>query len=712
SGPPLVPLRRAMSEVRAAAALAPARPAYMAGLRAALATVVPLAIDHAFQLGGGTWMSLAGFSGALADKGGPYRTRASTLATLTVVGGAAAGLGGAAGSSLLLAIPLTFIVALACSLGRAYGESGVSVGISVLNIYVISLAYPATSAADALSRSGFVLVGGIWAMLIALVLWPLRPYRPVRLAVAGAYRAVADYAEEVSAWLRTGVPPGPARVRTALETARAALATVRRGRPGESARGERLLVLGEIADQVFGHLFGLSDIVETLPNDGRERAVQETLATTTAAVARTQRAIASGIEAETGDALPSVTWRGDPVRAVLSAADDPIRVEARTQYEHAAHLLDRLAQYSGVAAATTAGLNAGHPLPALERPLEVEDPEIRVPMLAPLRAVLSRESVVLQFAVRVGLVTAAAVALTAALGLKRGYWVTITAVIILQPYAGATSRRALQRVLGTILGGALTAGLAALFQDPLAILGLAFVFSAVSVALLPLNYAAFSVFLTPTFVLLAEASAGDWHLAGVRISNTLVGGALAVLGSRFLWPSPESERTPAYLAACMRAMRHYLAEVVALFDDRGAAASHALRGARREVGLAILNADESLQRRLGEHGGRSEELAPMMTLATYARRLTASIAALALSRHSIEPSPHERLDAFARAIDATLEDLAAALEEGRAPEPMRELPDLDIAGASPLLRGRLARLERQVQTLHDAVVRWDGASEG
>ena len=33
-------------------------------------------------------MSLAGFSGALADRGGPYRTRATTLAALTIAGAA------------------------------------------------------------------------------------------------------------------------------------------------------------------------------------------------------------------------------------------------------------------------------------------------------------------------------------------------------------------------------------------------------------------------------------------------------------------------------------------------------------------------------------------------------------------------------------------------------------------------------------------------
>jgi uncharacterized membrane protein YccC len=711
SKPPIVPLHRALSDVRAATALAPARPAYAAGLRAAIATVAPLIADHVLVLGGGTWMSLAGFNGALADKGGPYRTRAATLGALTLAGALVVTLGTLAGAHPAIAIPLSFAVALACSLGRAYGNAGASVGLSALAIYVIALGYPPAAetgaGAAALTRAGFVLIGGAWAMLVALVLWPLRPYRPVRLAVAAAYRALADYADEVAASSQGGESvTNPPRVRAALEAARAALATVRRGRPGESGRGERLVVLGETADQLFGQLFGLSDVAESTPVDARDAGAQAALADAVMAFAQSMRAIADGIEAE-DEAVPvSVTWQGDALRARLSRPSTEAAEDVRTHYQQAALLLDRLAQYTGVAAAVVAGLNTGTPIPPLERVQEVEDPEAGPTWLAPLRAVLSWDSVVLRFALRVGLVTAAAVALTAALDLKRGYWVTITAVMILQPYTGATSVRAVQRVAGTVVGGMLTAGLAALFHDPLAIFALVFVFALLSVALLPLNYAAFSVFLTPTFVLLAEASTGDWHLAGVRILNTVLGGGLALVGSQLLWPSPESERLPVYLAQTITALRKYLALVVQRFDDRSEDASRALREARRQVGLAILNAEESFQRLLGEHWGRAEALAPVMTLLTYTRRFTASIAALALSRHSVDAVPAEALAPFAQAADAALADVAGALAAGRAPAPLGEPPEPPAGPVSPLLRGRLTRLGRQLKTLHDAAARW------
>lgn len=694
-----------MDDVRAATALAQARPAYAAGLRAALATAAPLLLDHLFHTGGGTWMSVAGFLGALADKGGAYRTRAGTMLVLTLGGGAAAALGAVVAEHPAISIPVTFVVAVACGLARAYGTAGVSLSIGLLNVYVISLAYPPTASGDPTARLAYFVAGGAWAMLLSLVLWPLRPYRPVREAVGAAYRSVAEYADYLATRGQLGDAPAPLGVRAALELARAALATVRRGRPGESGRGERLLVLGETADQIYGSLFGLSDELDSLPAEPAGGATRQALVEVARDVGETLRSIAAAVEDEDHSLPLRVGWNGDLVRRALEAPGDDRYADTLAHYRHAAQILDRVAQYAGMAAAVATSLNAGGPLPPLERRGEIEDSEPPLPWLAPLRAALSPDSLIARHALRLGLVTAIAVALTAALGLKRGYWVTITAVIILQPYVGATSLRAVQRVLGTVVGGALAALLAAWFHSPVAVLVLAFVFSAVSVALLPLNYTVFSVFLTPTFVLLAEASAGDWHLAGLRIGNTLIGGALAMLGTWLLWPSPEARRMPEYLAEVLEAMRAYLAEVVARFDDRSDAAGDAIRAGRRRVGLAILNAEESLERTLSEQRGRAYDLTPAMTLVTYARRFTASIAALALSRHSVAPVPAGALERFASVMDFTLTDLSHALSEGRPPRPFDPMAEPADPTLPPLLRGRLTRLRRQLKTLHDAIER-------
>jgi uncharacterized membrane protein YccC len=703
------PLDVAARNVRAATAVAPVKPAYAAGLRAALATVVPLFVAQALGLSGGTWMSLAGFSGAISDKGGAYATRAAAIASLTGFGALAVLLGAVVAHDVSIAVMLTFTVALICALGRAWGNTGATVGGSVLSMFVISLAYPSASLTDALGRSGYVILGGVWAALVALVLWPVRPYRPARLALAECLRTLAAYVSQVVGPLEAphvrddALPAGSLAVRAALENARATLAAIRRGRPGESGRGERLLVLRETADQMFGNLIALVETVEAIPPDFRQGQRLALIAAALRDVIRLLHELADRVEEERQTGVTTVRVSGAALRESLTiavAAGEPADVIAH--YTHAATLLDRIAQFANVAAASVAALDGAH-VPAPVTAPETEEPSEPRAVLAPLRSVLAHDSLVLRHALRVAIVTAAAVLIAGVLRLPRGYWVTVTAVIILQPYTGATTLRAVQRVIGTVVGGILTAALGALFHDIRAILVLSFIFAAVSVAVLPLNYTAFSIFLTPTFVLLAEASAGDWHLATVRVTNTLLGGGLALLGARLLWPAPEWARLPIYLAAALRANRDYLRTVVRIFPDRSDAAGRELRARRRDAALAAINAEESFQRVLGEHGGRADVLAPVMTFLTYVRRFTVSVAALAVSRHAVDPSTATVLEQFADGATKRLDLAAARLTSPHAeppgpaaswmPEALRS-PSLD-----PILRARLTRLERQLDTL-------------
>ena len=712
------PFDVAARSVRAATAVAPARPAYAAGGRAALATVVPLVVALRLGITGGTWMSLAGFSGTLADKGGAYGTRAAAIASLTIFGAVAVLVGAGASHRLPIAVALTFAVALVCSLGRAWGNVGATVGGSVLNMFVISLAYPAVSFADALGRVGYTILGGTWAALVALVLWPVRPYRPARLALAECFRRLADYVSQVVESLESArvgddaLPAGSLAVRAALENARATLATIRRGRPGESGRGERLLVLSETIDRMFGNLIALGETIEAIPPAERDPRRREIIVTALRDIIQVLRELAGRIEEERQTGVTTVQASGAPLLSTLTTPDgsgdaaeeSSLSAYASAQHAHAAALLDRIAQFASVAAANVAALDGAAVSPPTAKP---EAEEVREPraLLAPLRSVLGSDSLVLRHALRVALVTAIAVWLAGVLRLPRGYWVTITVVIIMQPYTGATTLKAVQRVIGTVVGAILTAALSALFHDARAILVLSFIFAGVSVALLPINYTAFSVFLTPTFVLLAEANAGDWHLAEVRVLDTVVGGALALLGARLLWPAPEWKRLPTYMGAALRANRDYLRTVVSIFADRSDAAGHELRARRRDAALAAINAEESFQRLIAEHPDSNAALETVMRFLTYVRRFTVSVAALAVSRHAVDPSIATVLEQFVARTTQRLDDAAARLGGGNLdPEPPSSTevwnPEAPEAHSlDPVLRARLTRLARQLETL-------------
>lgn len=714
-------LDRALGSVRAATALAAPRPAWAAGMRGAIATVLPLVASSTLHVGGAIWMSLGGFNGALADRGGAYRARAATMAAVTLAGAVAVLLGTLASGRLVFALPLVFAIALFAGLARVWGAAGVSIGGAALSTLVIALAEPRGQALDALGNAGFAIVGGAVAMAIALVVWPLRPFRPARIAVARGYDALADYADDVARYGRARssgeqmpMPAGSAQVRAALEAARTVLAEMRRGRPGTTGREQHLIVLGEGVDQIFGHLVALGETLDSVTPDERIAAADAALSAAIEALAITARRLAGAVLVERDPPPIAVTWSGDAVRRAAAGALQSGNVGPH--YEAAAAILDREAQYASVAAVTVDALDGGHAPPSVPRAMAADAADEPPGPIALLTAVLAPDSLILRHALRLAVVTSVAVALAEIFHLRRGYWLTITVVVMLQPYTSATTNRALQRVLGTVLGAVITALLGAAFHDPRAILVLSFLFAAACIALLPVNYAAYSVFLTPTFVLLAESGAGDWHLVSARVTNTLLGGALALAGARLLWPSPESRRLPGYLAAAAERSREYLSCVVKLFDDRSGEAGKRIRGARRQLGLATVNAEESFERTVAEYGGPPADLSPVMTFLTYTRRFAASTAALALARHVDGVDASRALAPFASRADAVLEDLARAAAEQRRPAPLPILvlgAELD-RNETPLLRARVDRLARQIRMLHDALDRWasDGKGQG
>lgn len=702
--------RRTLHDVRVASELAKAKPAYAGGFRAALATVAPLIVDRTFGTGGGAWMSLSGLNGALIDRGGPYRMRAITMSMLALASAITAVIAAMIGTHPWISVPVAFAVAFLCGMMRAWPDVGPGFGVTVLVTFAISLSVPTAGISAALVRGAYLMIGGLWALLIAMVVWPLRPYRPVRLSISECYRALTSYLDDTIARTSGGLKNDAwdakqhfVDVRAAIETARTTLALSRRGRSAETGRGERLLMLHELADQLYAHVIALTDVMDSLPptppDSAQHRAVVETLA----ALADLTRRIARDVEIEGQDvARVPVEWSGAAVRA----AGDPT-------YEPIASLFDRMADYATAASATVATLNSGSESPEPAGVVDIGEVGVPRSRLFSVRAVIHADSVVLHHALRLAIITSVAVLVARLMHLNHDYWVTLTAVVILQPYSGATTQKAMQRVVGTILGGIVAAALSALFHSFVAVTVLVAIFTALCVALLPLNYGAYAVFGTPAFVLLAESSVGDWHLAGIRIINTLIGGTLALVGARLLWPSEERNRVAEFAAAALRANKEFLRIAIELATTAHEPTAAPLRDARRNIALAASNAEESFQRLVGEHSGAPEQLEPIMAFLVYTRRFASSTAALALASSAGGTIPPAALAGFGDAAGEILDDLARALTEGHSPSRFPPIgavamPDERVG---PEVRVRVNRLARQLRMLHDAVERWMGTSE-
>lgn len=691
------PLRRHLGDFLR---VEPGRPALGAGLRAALAVGVPMGVAAALHLPAATWAGMAGLFVALVDRGGPYRTRALAMGSLTLLG-AGVGLVSAMHPPAWAAVLLTLFWVTACGFARSHGEAPGFIGVVLASYSVVSLALPAQHFSDALLRSGLFGVGGAWAMLLALLLWPLRPYQPARLAIARCYRELAAHAESVGRW----PPQAPAsedvgwraRTRQHLESARAVLASTRRGREGESGRGEHLLVLLEGADEMFAVLVALTETLEMAPREPRLLAVRSEVQRALMGLAEDARRVGRALEKGEAIRAPSM-WGPWWVRQALASLEgaDSLPEGARAAYAHAETLLSRLRDFSQALLDVAARLEGGEPvpegLPLAPRPAA----DHRRSLLEPLRDNLNLHSVVFRHALRLGVAAAAATALTHVLRLNHGYWVIITVIIVLQPYAGLTLQRGLQRMLGTVLGAVLAAGLVALVSDPAIILLAIVLLFAAAISVQPLSMPAFQVLLTPALVLLAELQSGDWHLAWVRIANTVLGGVLALLCAWLLWPSPEHLRFPEQVASALRADRDYLLRVSAARST----ADPSVREARRRLGLELLSAEASFQRLLAEWRGPARQLEPVMAVLTYARRFSAAVTALAASRQGQDAAD---LTPVVRYAGSVLDELARAVEQRRAPAPLP--PHAPLAVTDTLARTQVDRLVRQLSVLHHAAER-------
>ncbi len=676
--------------VREAAKLAPGRPAVWLALRTAAATAVPLIAARWLDPTAASWAPLAGFLVALADKGGAYRSRAITMSSVGL-GGLAAVIGGSliAGQGILTAI-LVAVGLSACALAQAWGPAMVGVGNSIAIQLLVAASLPC-SPHEVVERAVGFAGGASFALVLGLIVWPVRVYKPGRRAVAAVLRALAEHARSLAAtraedatW-RDQVVPRHRAIRDQIEVGRVVLAAMRRGRGGETGRGERLLATLQLADQMFGILLGLEEALDAgCPPEAREIS------------ARGLEELAAGLDGLAADVV--IERPPKTVRRVWSAELPPIADPvARTLGAHALALITRAHVDRASAESVVASIgDDSEPLRA-----QVPEPEPRPPLRAVLRAALDPEGFVLRHAVRVAVVVSVAMTLARVLDLSHRYWVTLTAYLLLTPLGSATRIRALQRVVGTIIGGVLAAAIPWAVDDPRIVLVLIVVLAGLSASVLQLNYALYASLMTPTFVLLAEVHSADVHLVGIRIANTLIAAALVVLGS-LLWPARPAARFDDEIADAYEGAARYLEEVIAAITGGVPQPSAAVVSARRAYGVILNRAEIALDQLVAERAP-SSVAEPRMTQVVFSRRLGSAINALGSTRTIAGFGAHPvEVSAFGASIVAGLRDLA---DRSRAGTPLTARPRIDRTFSDPVLAARVARIDAALANVTDAALR-------
>jgi uncharacterized membrane protein YccC len=691
------------------------------GLRAATALSTPLLLADFTSLTHLGWSALGGIEAIVSDAGGPYRSRLGRLSVLSIGGALAVFLGTLVGGDLRWALPVTLLFCFVWTYLSVLGQPFASAGLLVQVIYICGIGDPDPSLREALLRAGFLLLGGLWATLLSLFLWPLDPYRPARSAVAGCYRALADFLATIrrmqseapiaADWHRPNLQH-KGELRRLIERAWDAIASVRAESQAETAQGRHLIVLLESADLILGFTVSLAEHTEAVePSQSHDPctgigpfASLELLQEAEQSVAA-QLVRRSPIRAQAAEALrESLAQLSTSLPACFSPEDADGRFLSQQIAEIASNLETAAETVSSLRLGIHPQTTAGAETPALQAARQTRAWSLQSTWER-LAANWCRSSLLLRHAARVALVCGFDVCLIEKRHFGHGYWLMMTSLIVLQPHVSGTLRRGLQRIGGTVGGGILAALLAIVLHSQLVTGIVLFPLALLALALLPVNYAAFAFFLTPTFVLAFLRHTGDWQLAFLRIGNTIAGAAISIAAMTVLFPSYERERIAGYLRASLQANRFYLEQLTDSWT-RHDPGTRTLALARRATGLAHNDMEESLERVLAEAWARKASSENLLAFAAYLHRVSQTITGLATLANAWDwkqsrlvqnrlASIHSQL----KRLEEVLDPAAASAQEHQCLlSDLQAEPSLDSSSASPGPR-QIARLERQVQVM-------------
>jgi hypothetical protein len=169
---------------------------------------------------------------------------------------------------------------------------------------------------------------------------------------------------------------------------------------------------------------------------------------------------------------------------------------------------------------------------AVARYVRTEQLLLRVTMLETARS-LGRDKTLPSsrpYAIRLAVILAVGTEIYRLLHFASGYWIPMTALLVLKPGLSDTASRAIARTVGTLAGAVLASFfIAHLIPVPVVLAGMTVLFAWLAYSTLNVNYALFSVFLTAYIVfLLALASVPGKLIAERRAACTAIGGALAL----------------------------------------------------------------------------------------------------------------------------------------------------------------------------------------
>jgi uncharacterized membrane protein YccC len=243
---------------------------------------------------------------------------------------------------------------------------------------------------------------------------------------------------------------------------------------------------------------------------------------------------------------------------------------------------------------------------------------------------LNLRSNIFRHSLRVSIATVAGFIVSRFLPLGHGYWILLTIVVILKLAYSLTKRRNVQRLLGTIVGGAAGVLLLYFITDQTALYVLMILFMIGTYVFIRTNYLVSVILMTPYILLIFHLLyPHDFHsVIYDRIFDTVIGSLISFLASILIIPSWEHERITDFMTAALEANLAYFKDVAGGFVGMPPTTQQYTLS-RRNAFVALANLSDALSRMLSEPRSRQKDATEMHQFVVSNHMLTSHIATLA-----------------------------------------------------------------------------------
>jgi uncharacterized membrane protein YccC len=546
-------------------------PAIAWGFRMAIAAMVPMLWGISTgQTEAAQWITLTAECICWVELKGSFGQRMRILAGGTVIAVLFSILGSISGSHLWLSVLLMLPVGFLSGLFKNLGDRGSGLAICVFVVFIITNAYPVHNAEELRERVLLTATGGLWNMLVGVVASVFIPAQePYRRTIALIWKANVVLVNEIArGWdgksLRSNIRKIYLRekeVRAAIDHSLLFYERLAHQVSKADKDEYELAQLRKTTALVATHLEAISEELDSLKVRETDEGLRLKLAAALKSMSDVMERMAVYVIMLKPEEELLVSSRMSRLyKNITLLKDHPIEENSlhRHQVRRIVQLLERTGRLVDSSIVRLQKLGDDRPVYrsySLIKTLFVLHP---THWWRNLKLLFNFNTFTVNYALRSAAAATVAMLIFKWTGIERGFWLPFTVIIVLQPYFGATFKKAIDRVVGTVAGG-LAGGLlislpAALYAKEIML----FISFVLMVYFIRKRYAVAAFFITLSLVLVFNIE--DEVTPAIILTRALAtmgGAALAILAGFALLPEWDRKWLPVHITTAINCNYHY-----------------------------------------------------------------------------------------------------------------------------------------------------------